>query len=431
MYTKRWATSPREYGVTVDRGVKIQMPDGVRLDAEIHRPSAAGKFPVILGISPYPHHHQSAPMRPVGFTGVRANQESGDPTYFVRRGYVHAVVNLRPVLTGSNVSIAESVVYFGDLITKNVIDLDDPGNAALIDLTALQREQLRTEFSNRFLDSLRISGLQLRIANDVWLRSAEANIQVQGTLQVDKTRRVYALTGTLDAPRGTYTLRIGPINSDFVVDQGTVTYYGTADLNALLNVQAHHQVRTLNGDDFNVVAAITGSILEPKVDLSSPGRSLSDRDLASYVLFGQSEAQLTSTQSGSGGAASAAVAALTGLLSAELQRSVINGGSRSLTSLTIRPGIAPGAASAATQFAAGWQLGRWFVTFDAGVCLSQGSSLQKRNFGASLEYRISRAFRFQAAAEPVQTCATSLAADVFTTLSRYQLGWNFLWSRDY
>jgi hypothetical protein len=34
-------------------------------------------------------------MRPVGFTGVRANQESGDPSYFVRRGYVHAVVNLR------------------------------------------------------------------------------------------------------------------------------------------------------------------------------------------------------------------------------------------------------------------------------------------------------------------------------------------------
>jgi len=95
LYTRRWATSPREYGVTVDRGVKIQMPDGVRLDAEIHRPSAAGKFPVILGISPYPHHHQSATMRPVGFTGVRANQESGDPTYFVRRGYVHAVVNLR------------------------------------------------------------------------------------------------------------------------------------------------------------------------------------------------------------------------------------------------------------------------------------------------------------------------------------------------
>jgi hypothetical protein len=340
---------------------------------------------------------------------------------------------LQPVLTGANLLVSRSVVYFGDLLTKNVINLDDPENVALVDLTELQRQQLRNEFSNRFLDSLRITDLRLRVGNEVWLRSAEANIQVQGELQVDKTRKVYALTGNLDTPRGTYTLRIGPINSDFTVDQGTVIYYGATNLDALLNISAHHQVRTLDGDDFNVVATITGSILTPKVDLSSPGRSLSDRDLASYVLFGRSESQLTSSQSGNGGAADAALAALTGALAAEIQRSLVGG---RVTSVTFRPGLAPGSAStssAATQFAAGLQFGRrWFVTFDAGFCASQGSALlQKRNFGASLEYRISRDFRFQAAAEPVQTCATNRAADVFTTLSRYQLGGNLLWQRDY
>jgi hypothetical protein len=182
-----------------------------------------------------------------------------------------------------------------------------------------------------------------------------------------------------------------------------------------------------------VVATITGSILTPKVDLSSPGRALSDRDLASYVLFGQSESQLTSSQSGNNGAANAAFAALTGAFAAELQRAAIKNGSRSLTSLTIRPGLTPGLSSnAATQFAAGVQFGqRWFVTFDAGVCFSQGQNFQKRNFGASLEYRVSREFRLQAAAEPVQTCATNRASDVFTTLSRYQLGGNLLWQRDY
>jgi autotransporter translocation and assembly factor TamB len=336
---------------------------------------------------------------------------------------------LQPTLTGDNVQLSRSVVYFGDLITKNVIDLEDPENAALIDLTTLQREQLRNEFSNRFLDSLRITDVHVHIGDDVWLRSAEANIQVQGDLQINKTRKVYALTGNLDTPRGTYTLRIGPINQDFVVDQGTVIYYGATNLDALLNIQAHHQVRTLDGDDFNVVATISGSILEPKVDLSSPGRNLSDRDLASYVLFGQSESQL---QSGSAGTANTALAALTGAFAAELQRAAVKG---ALTSVTIRPGFATGISSTnstATQIAAGLQFGRrWFVTFDAGICINQGQSFQKRNFGASLEYRISQAFRLQAAAEPVQTCATNLAADVFTTLSRYQLGFNFLWQRDY
>ena len=32
-------------------------------------------------------------MRPVGFTPMRGYMESGDSTFFARRGYVHAVFN--------------------------------------------------------------------------------------------------------------------------------------------------------------------------------------------------------------------------------------------------------------------------------------------------------------------------------------------------
>ena len=61
----------------------------------------------------------------------------------------------------------------------------------------------------------------------------------------------------------------------------------------------------------------------------------------------------------------------------------------------------------------------------------QASGIQTRNFGASLEYRLNREFRIQAAAEPVQSCIGNRVADVFTTLSRYQLGGNLLWRKDY
>jgi hypothetical protein len=336
---------------------------------------------------------------------------------------------LQPVLTGNDVQISRSVLYFADLITKNVIDLEDPENAALIDTTALHRRGLGNEFSNRFLDSLRIVNLQLRIGTEVWLRSAQANIQLDGALRVDKTRKVYALSGDLNAARGTYTLAVGPISQPFTVDQGRISFLGTADMDATLQIQAHHQVRTIDGDDFNVNAAITGTILAPKVTLSSPGRSLSDRDLVSYVLFGQPDFQVTgASQSGASELVSVATNAFLNGASTSVPKTSI------LTSLTVRPGANNGTVgSGVTQFAAGLQLGpRWFVTFDAGVCLgSQATSLQKRNFGASLEYRITRELRFQAAAEPVQSCIGNRATDVFTTLNRYQLGGNFLWRRDY
>ena len=337
---------------------------------------------------------------------------------------------MQPVLTGDNVMVTRSVLYFADLLTKNVINLEDPQYASLIDTAALRRRGLGNQFSNRFLDSLRIDNLQLQIGSEVWLRSAEANIQLDGQLRVGKTHRVYQLSGELNATRGTYTLRYGPYNRDFIVDQGTVTYYGTADLDASLKIQAHNQVRTVDGDDFNVNASITGSILQPKVTLSSPGRTLSERDLVSYVMFGRSEFQVTGAQQG---VVSGAAAEALGALLSEFSRSRVSGTGNGLSSFSIRPGVAAGGlSSGAYQLAAGLQFGgRWFVTFDAGFCFQQTTALQTRNLGASLEYRFNREFRFQAAAEPVQSCLGNRVADVFTTLNRYQLGGNLLWRRDY
>lgn len=95
MFTQTWSTSARRYPVVVDRDVKITMPDGTILDGDIYRPDAPGKFPVILGISPYNKDLQSAPMRPVGFDPIRGFMETGEPNFFVRRGYVHAHFNVR------------------------------------------------------------------------------------------------------------------------------------------------------------------------------------------------------------------------------------------------------------------------------------------------------------------------------------------------
>ncbi|MGH7523199.1 MAG: translocation/assembly module TamB domain-containing protein, partial [Gemmatimonadales bacterium] len=159
---------------------------------------------------------------------------------------------LQPVLTGDDVTLSRSVVYFTDILNKTVVDLEDPENAALIDTTALRRQGLGNQFSIRFLDSLTINGLGVHIGSDVWLRSTEANIQLEGDLVVDKQRKVYGLTGLLSAPRGSYTLDVGFIKREFSVDQGTIRYYGTPDLNPDLSITAHNQVRTIDGDQFNV-----------------------------------------------------------------------------------------------------------------------------------------------------------------------------------
>ncbi|HEU4342870.1 MAG TPA: CocE/NonD family hydrolase [Candidatus Binatia bacterium] len=95
MFTTKWSTSERKYEVAVERNVKVRMPDGTLLDGDIYRPASNERFPVILGAHAYNKDLQSPPILPVGFTPMRGYMESGDSTFFARRGYVHAVFNVR------------------------------------------------------------------------------------------------------------------------------------------------------------------------------------------------------------------------------------------------------------------------------------------------------------------------------------------------
>lgn len=342
---------------------------------------------------------------------------------------------LQPVLRGQAV-LGRTDFYFADLVNKDVINLEDPAFADLVDRELLRRENLGAAFQNRFLDSLRIEDLRFSLGNEVWLRSAEANVQLEGAVVVNKVRAQYRMDGEFTALRGTYRLAVGFVTRDFTVERGTVRYTGTPDLNADIDISARHLVRTADGEEIPVVARITGSILVPRLALSSPGRNIPERDLISYLMFGRPEFQVAG---GGGGtrnfAESQAIQAAMGILASELERAIVQDFGIGLDMFEFRPVLTPGSQNAGqfNRLAAGVQLSpRWFVTFNAGFCLggNQSQQLSARNFGASLEYRFRRDWRIQASAEPVQSCVTSQFGDFGAPL-RYQLGADLLWEREY
>ncbi|MEB4208532.1 CocE/NonD family hydrolase [Mycobacterium sp. 94-17] len=68
--------------------VRIPMRDGIELVADIFRPDAAGSFPALVAASPYARQLQDLGA-PAGFI------EAGATDFWVPRGYVHVIVNLR------------------------------------------------------------------------------------------------------------------------------------------------------------------------------------------------------------------------------------------------------------------------------------------------------------------------------------------------
>jgi len=89
-------TSGREYRnlsmpsleMDSDFDVSVPMCDGVELLADIYHPATPGRYPVLVSASPYPRQIQNLGA-PLGFI------EAGASDFFVPRGYVHVIANLR------------------------------------------------------------------------------------------------------------------------------------------------------------------------------------------------------------------------------------------------------------------------------------------------------------------------------------------------
>ncbi len=338
----------------------------------------------------------------------------------------------RPVLTGEG-SLTNSVIYFTDLITKDVINLEDPRLADLVDTLALREQDLRAPFQSQFLDSLAIRDLELRIGQGVWLRSTEANVQLEGRLRVNKTRDVYQVSGVLEADRGTYTLRLPGIVRTFTVERGTVRYFN--DLNAQVDIVARHSVRTPGESaEIPIEAHITGYLFAPKLQLLSPDRrGLSEAEIISLLAVGTTDFQSAFGGGNNQAAVAQAVAAyLTSVVAGELQ----SRGAGEDFLIELRSPFATSGLLAGGQSAGQLSLGRaltekLFVIANAGFCLGSGQrAIDPRNLGASLEYRFRRELKASVAAEPVTSCYGS-SSSVYVPPRRYQFGAELRWDREY
>jgi hypothetical protein len=336
-----------------------------------------------------------------------------------------------PVLTGGLVA-DQGVLQFADLISKRVIDLDDPENAMLIDTTLVRRRKLGTDLATRLVQALRIDDFRLIVGQDFWLRSTEANIKLTGDVVVNKRGRALPqVAGTMTAERGRYAV----LTKDFDVTKGVVRFFGTPDLNAGLDIEAEHVVRTARNEELPILAQITGTLLSPKLTLTSNARPpLSETDLVSYLIVGAplSDASLTGQQA----VVSSMVGLVLGAASNELERALVSDLGVPVDMLQIRtisavPGQQQSGLISGVSLAAGKQLSqRVFVSVNAGICSNTGAAFDYRNLGASLEYRFSRAWRAQLVMEPaLRYCGlTNLG---LTAGNLYQFGVDVLWEREF
>lgn len=342
----------------------------------------------------------------------------------------------RLVVTGT-MTADRGALYFADLLTKRIIDLDDPDNLAFLDTTLIRRRKLGSDLSSRIIQSVEVDDLRLNIGNDFWLRSAEANIQLGGSVQANRADGVYRVDGTMRAVRGRYRLSPVPgFSRDFEVTKGNVRFFGTSDMNAQLDIEARYTVRTNRNAELPIIALITGTLQEPKLKLESTQRPpLSELDIASYLVTGApasealAQGQSILVTNVSNYVLSAGASALEATMQSDLGMSMFQ--IRTINS----PGANASALGSAIALDAGWQLSKaFFLRFNAGFCTTgpSAATFDYRNFGAAIEWRMNAWWRLQGVMEPVlRNCGVTAVGSSVSSNLRYQLGADLLWEREF
>jgi hypothetical protein len=334
-------------------------------------------------------------------------------------------------------TVTRGVLYYADLISKDIINIEDTLYTEFVDTRLIRREGLGVAFQNRFLESLSVDSLQLRMGSDVWMRSTEANIQLLGDVTVNKRLREYRLSGTLQTPRGTYRVSPGPslvqlvATREFTVTRGEVMYLGTPDLNAAVDIEARHRLRSVRGQDVAVFVHIGGTVYEPRLTFTSDILPpISETEVLSYLFFG---APSVEALAGTGNFADQRLVEqglnqFLGAVSGQIEYSLISDLKVPLDYLQIRP-TGVGTQLYGVDVAVGKRLGeKWFLTVNPRVCSRDNWVERLRNLGASLEYRLSSTWLLLLSGDPVQSCS-AFSTRQFT--EKYQLGVDLYWEKRY
>lgn len=346
--------------------------------------------------------------------------------------------SLRAATLSGSIRVDKGSVYIPELSRQRPIDLNDPDFYAIVDTSVYANRVLVPDAPARLLENLSLQNVQVVIGDEVWLRSAEANIQLGGQLNVTLARderapRIggafadslrapqLALQGALLANRGQYRLDLGPaVQRTFQVTRGTLTFSGAPDLNPALDISAVHTVTTEQQQDIRVRVNIGGTLMQPTLSFSSDeGFRMEQGELISYLLTGR-PSFLTGAQANDPNArtSSALASVILPTAGSAVEQALQRGlGGTSLIQFqmgAINPDAAKGLTDLAQQGLAtsrvglGWQINeRTYVSATTGLCPYLKSDQQQdqvaamRNaLGLKVEHRLAHGFSLSAGLEP-------------------------------
>jgi len=168
----------------------------------------------------------------------------------------------------------------------------------VVDSAARTRPRSRSALLSSLYTNLRTRNVTVTLG-DVRLRSAEADVKLEGSLNLLTTSQAtrslvavgppFQLEGTLFTAGGSYNLNLGPVQREFqVLPRGTVVFDGPYD-NPLLDISAMYTVKRPPDKDLGIIVKLQGPLVPyPGIIFASNSDiEIGQSDLVSYLLTGR------------------------------------------------------------------------------------------------------------------------------------------------
>lgn len=316
--------------------------------------------------------------------------------------------------------------------SKQLVDASDPDFLRVVDTSLFARERLLPSRPSALVNNIRVKDVSIAMGSDVWLRSAEANINLGGSVSVarrpvaraggDSSEALLSFDGTLLVNRGTYRLNVGNVvQRTFDVEQGKISFSPIdPNFDPGLDIAAVHTVRKFNStlaqQDRKIRVRIGGTLRQPSLAFESADNAqLSQSDLISYLITGAPAFGVGDPTQSAGAvntAANVLLASLSSVLAdriaslgyldyVQIQTAGLDRGLQQAGGAPIDPASQ---ILSLTRIGGGVQLSdRLFLSGDAGLCplvQQQANAGLWNQFGVRLEYRVAGGVTLSGGIEP-------------------------------
>jgi len=356
-----------------------------------------------------------------------------DGTDLVVNGTLNVKGELRKPAVDGALYVPRATIVFDPLGASTALDLTSDAARSYLVASELPTVDRAGRASAAVGQYATVSGIRVELGNEVWVRTPESTVKLEGAVTVATKGDVLVPEGEISANRGQYRLDLGVVSRAFSVDSGRVRFFGDDAIAPTLDISATNVVRLATGDEIPVRVHIGGTIERPLLTLSSDDplyASAPESEVISLLIFGAPTFALD-------GQRQSTVRAVTGVLLPSVG-GLVEGALQQLLPVkfnTVQVSTAGGQSGDELRDAtalldnlsisAGKQVGeRTFLRVNTGLCRSSGEAAARGAslwYGVAAEYRLSRGLTAQVGVDPGSAPCSRIGGDPFP---RMQFGFD-------